>query len=69
MTLPKIYAIKIKLPFLLKWTKRFIKTEISMIEQKEQLVGKNIDQLIIDDNFTTPQEAKAYADKLLKLKS
>lgn len=49
MTKLLIKTITIKLPFWLKWTKKFIKLDCKVIDENQQLIGKTIDMLIIDE--------------------
>lgn len=69
MTNPKVQTITIKLPFWLRWAKRFVKLENRIIEQKGKVLGQHLEMIIIDEDFTTNEEIRIYADKLLHLKS
>ncbi len=46
---PKVRAIFIKVPFWLKWLKRFIKWEIKEYNLPKKLRGRKIDFVIVDE--------------------
>lgn len=49
MSTPKIQAITIKIPWWLKWSKKYLDLEHRTIKINNKLKGQRVDMIIIDD--------------------